>query len=354
MPRVTLRDIAERVGYSKNTVSLALRGDPQIPEATREKIKTEASRLGYRPNPVVSQLMAELRASQTPRFQAKLALVNANLNKQAFTEHPTIPPYVEGCLRRAEKLGYSFDKFWLHDPDLKAKSWMRIMRTRNIKGIILVGLMDQNRLPEHLDPVWKQFPTVVTGVRTRNPTLSFASVDHHTLALNAFEKALDLGYKRPGLIMDDVIDRLVERRFSAGMMTGQNGLPLKNRVPSFLQVREARQKPRLFYDWLQEHKPDVILTLYNSVFKWLEAKRIRVPDDIGVIQLEYRASRPNIAGMDQHNDMTGESAVNMLINLIHNYEPGLPECPVATLVGATWTDGKTVKSRKRKVAKAAS
>lgn len=35
MKRVTMTDVARRAGVSKNTVSLALRNDPQIPEATR-------------------------------------------------------------------------------------------------------------------------------------------------------------------------------------------------------------------------------------------------------------------------------------------------------------------------------
>ena len=32
-----------------------------------------------------------------------------------------------------------------------------------------------------------------------------------------------------------------------------------------------------------------------------------MPEDIGVIQLEWRAPRPEIAGMNQHNLVTGES-----------------------------------------------
>ena len=64
MARPTLSDIARQVGYSKNTVSLALRGDRQIPEETREKIRKAAAKLGYQPNAVVSHLMAQLRASR--------------------------------------------------------------------------------------------------------------------------------------------------------------------------------------------------------------------------------------------------------------------------------------------------
>jgi LacI family transcriptional regulator len=165
MARPTLNDIARSLGYSKNTISLALRGDPQIPETTRERIRQAADKLGYQPNAVVSHLMAQLRASRTTRLQAKLALVNANRDPDAFRNHPTIPTYVEGCESRAVKLGYSFDRFWLHDPTLNAARWLRILHTRGIKGLVLVGLMDTNHLPDQLRSVWEQLPTVVTGVR---------------------------------------------------------------------------------------------------------------------------------------------------------------------------------------------
>ena len=56
--------------------------------------------------------------------------------------------------------------------------------------ILIVGLMDQVALPSHLQSLWKEFPTVVTGVRTRNPVLSFSAVDHHALVMGAFERHL--------------------------------------------------------------------------------------------------------------------------------------------------------------------
>lgn len=345
MARVTLADIAAAVGYSKNTVSLALRGDPHIPEPTRAKVRAAAKQMGYQPNPVISHLMAQLRSSQTPAFQAKLALVNGHRAPEALHTHPTIPTYVAGCERRATGQGYSFDRFWLHDPRLKAESWLRILSTRGIKGIVLVGLMDSNRLPAHLDAVWQALPCVVTGVRTRNPALPFACVDHHNLALTAFEQAMTLGYRRPALVLDQVIDELVERRFSAGFLTGQERLPKAQRIPAFTAIEAARATPKLFHRWFDRHKPDVIFTLYNTVFHWLEERGLRAPRDIGVIQLEWRASRPDIAGMDQHNDVTGEAAVDMVISQIHNNEQGVPAFPRATLIGATWRDGPSVRQQ---------
>jgi LacI family transcriptional regulator len=344
MPRPTLNDIARALGYSKNTISLGLRGNPQIPAATRERIKAAADRLGYRPNAVVSQLMAQLRSARTSRLQAKLALVNANRDPEALKRHPTLPIYVAGCEGRAASLGYDFDRFWLHDPELTAERWLRILDARGIKGIVLVGLMDTNRLPDALEPVWRKLPCVVTGVRTRDPALSYCCVDHYNLALIAFERALALGYRRPGLVLDDVIDALVERRFSAGHITGQRMLPRSRQIPVFADVTGSG-RAEMFKAWLVRHKPDVIFTLYNSVIGWLKAAGLGIPEDIGVIQLEWRSSRPDIAGMNQHNLATGEAAVDMVVSQIHNNEAGVPEFPRATMIGATWMDGKTVRNQ---------
>ena len=345
MPPVTMRVIADQVGYSKNTVSLALRGHRSIPESTRDVIRKAADKLGYRPNAVVSHLIAQLRAGRSAQFQAKLALVNAHRDPKAFRTHATIPAYVRGCERRGLQLGYTFDHFWLHDPKLKAESWIRILRTRGIKGIIIVGLMDHNQLPPHLQAVWAAFPSVVTGVRTRDPALSFSCVDHHDLLIQAFERALALGYQRPALVIDERIDRLVEGRFSGAMLTAQQGLPAARRVPAFRHIEPARTDPKFFPRWLDRHRPDVLLSLYNIVFPWLKDHGLRVPQDIGVIQLEWRESHAEISGMNQHNDAVGEAAVDMVVGQIHRNESGIPDFPRATLIGASWVEGESVREQ---------
>lgn len=348
MSPVTLSVIAAHVGCSKNTVSLALRGNPQIPATTREIIRKAADKLGYQPNALVSHLMAQLRAGHTARFQAKLALVNAYRDPKAFRTHATIPAYVRGCERQALKLGYTFDHFWLHDPKLKAESWLRILHTRGIKGIIITGMMDQNHLPPHLQPVWENIPCVVTGVRTCDPALSFSCVDHHDLTLQAFERALALGYQRPALVVEERIDRLVEGRFSAAMLTAQQSLPLCRRVPAFGQIDLARTAPTLFRRWFDRHQPDVLLTLYNVVFPWLKDHGLRVPQDVGVIQLEWRESHAEISGMNQHNDVVGEAAVDMVVGQIHRNETGIPAFPRATMIGASWVEGQSVRPQNQK------
>jgi LacI family transcriptional regulator len=341
MNRISMQDIAKAAGVSRNTVSLALRQDPQVAQETRRKIERLAEKMGYVRDPILGEVMAGMRGRKREVMSRVLALVNANPDPQAFRNHPTIPTYVEGCRRRATELGYKLDSFWMHDPKISGKRFCSIFQTRNIRGVLIVGMMDKNRLPEKFLPVIEQFPAVVTGVRTRDPGLSFACVDHHMLALRAFEAAIERGYKRPGLVLDESIDTLIEHRFSAGYRTGQLALPKSRRLEPFFQVPEARKDPRLFKAWMEKEKPDVIFTLYHEVADWLARMKLTVPDQVALIQYEWRPKHADWAGMNQHNDMCGEAAVDMLLGMIHRGETGPPPFPRATMIGPSWVNGKT-------------
>jgi LacI family transcriptional regulator len=345
--RVTMSQLAARLGVSKNTISLALRHDPRVSAPTRQRVQRLAEQLGYARNPVVAQLMAELRKTQPAGYQRTFALLNAHRERDAFRAHHSVPSYVEGCRRRAALNGYRFDEFWLHDPELNGERLERILRTRGIRGAIVVGLFGQNRLPERFATIWKAHACVVTGVRTQSPTLSFSCVDHHELVIEALAEAVKLGYERPALVLEHRVDELVDGRFTAGMWTGQQALPATRRLPAYVDVdAEPPDHPR-FTVWFKRHQPDVILTLHSNVKKWVEDLGLRVPRDLGLIHLERDRLTGDWAGMDQHNDLAAEAAVDMLVSMLHNNELGAPTTPRATLISASWTPGKTVRGVKK-------
>lgn len=70
-----MQDVAEAAGVHRTTVSLALRDSPRLPAARREEIKHVAEHLGYRPNPMVSALMASRVSRREPKHQATLAFI---------------------------------------------------------------------------------------------------------------------------------------------------------------------------------------------------------------------------------------------------------------------------------------
>jgi len=49
--------------------------------------------------------------------------------------------------------------------------------------------------------------------------------------------------------------------------------------------------------------------------------------------------------MNQHNDIVGEAAVDMLIHKIYHHEFFDESFPRATLIGATWMEGTSVRSQ---------
>jgi len=337
--------IAARAGVSKNTVSLALRHDPQIPAHTQERIESLATELGYTKNPIVAELMTELRKAHPTGYKRTLALFNANLDPDAFHRHPTVPAYVAGCRRRASLHGYSLDEFWLHDAKLYGERLNRIMRARGIRGGLIVGLMKENRLPSRYAVTWQRHAVVVTGVRTHQPTLAWACVDHHALVGEAMEHARQLGYRRPALVLEKTIDRLVDGRFSAGFEAAQRMAAEIAAVPCFSAVEEARHDVNLFLSWFEQAQPDVIFTLHTVVREWLASAKVLVPRDVGLIQLERRPGCADWSGMDQRNDLSGEAAVDLLISLLYNQEVGVSAFPRATLISGAWCDGVTTRRR---------
>ena len=74
--RVTLKDVAAVCGYSVNTVSRALRGDRQLPEATRSRIRDVAAGMGYTGN----QIASSLRSGRT----RTLALILGNMSNPFY------------------------------------------------------------------------------------------------------------------------------------------------------------------------------------------------------------------------------------------------------------------------------
>jgi len=54
--KVTIRDVAAKLGLSAMTVSLALRDNPRIPAETKKRVRATMNKLGYKPNPVARAL----------------------------------------------------------------------------------------------------------------------------------------------------------------------------------------------------------------------------------------------------------------------------------------------------------
>ena len=135
--RVGLREIAAAAGVSVMTVSLALRGNPRISIATRDRIKRLADELGYHPDPELSRLMNHLRTSRTARGKIGVALVDFYPTPD-FVENAYNAKLRRGAQRRASELGFSLSPMHAADHHLNLRHLLKVIRARGIEGALLL------------------------------------------------------------------------------------------------------------------------------------------------------------------------------------------------------------------------
>lgn len=334
----TIRDIAERIGISKSAVSLALRDDPRVATLTRQRVLKAAEQMGYTKNPTLAHLMAELRNSKVTTIKATLAAVNCSPNPDIFDWH-TFHDFREGAIQRAAQLGYGMDAFWLYEKDMRIERIKQIIRARNIAGILFFAATHVDVLHDIYDPLWSNFPAATVGLVKTDPPLTCVACDHFQTSKEAVEHALRLGYKRPGLVVAADLDQLVDKRFSGGYYAAISDLPKKHQ----LTVHSSDLIDLTnFGKWLNRNKPDVILSVHDVVHEWLKEMKIRIPEDVGLIHLDWRKDLTQWAGMKQDNLAAGSSLVDLVVNKIHNNERGAQTTPAVTLIESHWIDGDSV------------
>ena len=338
----TIRMLALAAGVSKATVSLALRDSPRIRAEVRGRIQRLAADAGYRPNALVANLLAQLRASKTSTFQSTLALVCVAKDRSLLQSVPTFRAWIAGCRARATEQGYGFDHFWLHEPGIPPGRLVEILDTRNIRGMAVVGFLEGGSIPRRFDPVWHRSAAVALGTRPTRPALHFASNDQYVTAAEAVRELLRLGYTRPGLCVNAHLDDIVENKFTGGFWVAQCRLPPERRLPGFDFRPDARER---FAAWLRQHRPDVIVTVHGQVREWVTSLGLDVPGDIGLVHLDRTCDHEDWAGMEQNSELIGRAAMDMVIGQLHRNESGVPSFQKCMLINSTWVPGATVRPR---------
>ncbi len=342
--------IAREAGVGKATVSLALRNDPRLRLETRERIQEVARTMGYQANAVVSSLMAQLRGSKNPKFQATVGLINASVSRDSLRTNATFKSWSKGIRERSAELGYVLDEFWLHEPGVRPERLAQILRTRNIRGVIIAGVLEHRQLPENFHKLWNELACVVVGIRPEQPALHFACNDQFSTAMHTALELERLGYRRPGLVIDPIIEENIDYRFSAGFYARKQAFCSEERVP-MLDFRADGEQD--FRGWLKSHRPDVIVCTHPEIREWIANAGISCPGDIGLVHLDVTPGMEGWSGMNQNNDAVGAFAVDIVVGQLHRNETGIPERPKCMMIESQWVQGTTVRSVAPKSSKSA-
>lgn len=331
--RITLQMIADAAGVARSTVSKALHNAPRIPAQTRARIQRIAQEMGYRPVPAVSALMSQLRRYRNRSDLETVAFVTSftHWNRGLYGG------YFKGAGSRAAELGFRVEHVDFLKLEDNGPRLSGILRARGIRGVMIAPVAD-HRVGMSLD--WEHFCPVAFGHTLRWPNC-------HRVGSNQYQTMMQLlyqldmrGYRRIGYLLPASVDERIGNLFFAAFCVYQSHLPEASRVPP---LRVEDPTPRECCKWLDDCKPDVIVSIEGHNLEWIEHAGLRIPEDISIAFFAARnLFSKGLAGMDQNTFAIGQAAMELVAEQLYENRYGLPEVQKVVHIAGCWCDGWTV------------
>lgn len=341
-----MKDVARESGYHITTISLALREHPSIPEATRQRIREVAGRLGYEKNPVY-QALSRFRQQGTVCAPAPRIGYLENFG----TGHGSArPPYLEaiyqGARRQAELLGYQLDPLAVGEDDHDSRSLTKYLREHQITGLVLGSFV-----PGFAEIAlnWDEYAVAKIHSRHTEPEATVVGNDQLREVRLAFRRLTALGYRRIGLAVGRADEDACGHRHTAGYLMEEASVPRDCRVPPLLFPYNIPETALagMIVRWVRRNQVDAILCNWPTILRPLEREGLRVPEDAAFACLCLcETTHPDMAGVRPHLHLVGERAVSIVVAQLKSTERGLSDFPSSIYVQSTWQDGATAPPRR--------
>lgn len=337
---VTLRDIARELGISHVTVSLALRNHPRISDSTKLRVKEKAEAMDYHPDPMLSALSHYRLTSKERPQQAALAWINPLQHPEKLRQFEEFNLYWKGASDMAKRFGFHLEEFTTSEFSLERMN--TIFKTRSIRGVLIAPLSWETTPLNWDNFPWQDYAGVRFGRSQEGPLMHFVMSAQVSNTILAYEKALEKGYERIGFLGSHSARRL----FCAGYLRAQ--LAHTQNVlfpPLMLDIEEVDRNRKLLDQWMEEYKPDAILTDSFHLLTLLKELGYRVPEDIGLATTSMHDT-PIDAGINQNPEEVGRAAIRMLVSLLNEHHFGVPPIRNAMHVEGHWVDGTMLPPRR--------
>ncbi|AHF89714.1 LacI family transcriptional regulator [Opitutaceae bacterium TAV5] len=332
-----METIARRLRVSKVTVSNAMRGSGRISAETRARVLAMAGQLGYRPNPLVTALMSNLRRKRSSR-RCTLAFVTCFPQRDEWCSHPTFVQFQAGAERRATELGYRLETHWSGEVEHNSRRLSTILYARGIPGLVLAPL-PANGIGIELD--WSHFSTVAIGhTFTGFHAHRVSNHQFHSIKL-AMDELVARGYRRIGLIMPAMDDNKVENIWSAGFIAARQ----RHRLPSIAPIVLPRFEAATAVPWIKRKRLDAVVSTNHHMLRHMRGIGIDVPGEAGFVHLDWSAEKGEMAGVNQRSDQIGAAAIDLLIEQLNNNEAGIPLLPKTVMIDGCWHEGPSLRPR---------
>lgn len=179
----SIRAIAKSAGVSVATVSRTLNNLPDVSDEMRDRVLSEAKRLGYKPG-------AQRRRS------ALIAL--------AYPHQPVNPEFggfdaaiVSGVTRGVDEQKFDVALLNIQRDKRPNETYTQFFRRKGIAGVVLRSFQETRHLCEIIAN--EGFPSIVVADRFENPKVNYIRNDSFADTRVAMDHLVSLGHRRIGL-----------------------------------------------------------------------------------------------------------------------------------------------------------
>ena len=328
---VNQKIIAGKLGLSQSTVSRALRRDPQIPEKTRTLVLEAAESMGYRPNPMVSSLMEQIRTGKKQEYHGSLVMVVDRKNREDWFEYQAYRDQYEGFVQQAQARGYRTDCVYLRAENMNAATLDRMCYHRGVDGIFFTA--PNWHETDEFPLTWEHFVCGTVAYSWSQLRIDRVSTAHRQNADRCYKELQNRGYSRIGFLVDVQAEHWVDRAWLASSALHRISVPEREAIPHFVKD-ETRDQTKDFRQWMARWQPTAFVCAGINEATWL--------DRLGLVPHSFPrvlCNRPpdcEFSGMDENNRAVGATLCDILTARIVHNERGLPEHPKTVLIAGKW------------------
>ena len=329
--KVTIQDIADALGISRNTVSKAINNTEGLAESTREKILQKAIEMGYKQFSYAGSLaaisgapaVAEAERPVAPGYQGEIALLTGS-----FLSHSHFASLMlDKFQREISQLGYTMNTHRVTRIELANKTLPITMNMEQVKAIMCIEMFDwdYDEMLCGLDiPIlFVDGPAKIGG---RSLPADQLYMDNTNAVTQFVNDMLDKGLTHIGFIGNyDHCQSFYERYTAYYLTMVMAGHKVEDRfVIKYNQLSDMQDQISAL-----KELPDVFVCANDFVatdaMQALASVGKHVPADVMVCgfddSAESRLSKPPMTTVHIHTQIIAFSAVHLLISRIK--EPSL-------------------------------
>ncbi|MGB6432195.1 MAG: LacI family DNA-binding transcriptional regulator [Candidatus Acidiferrales bacterium] len=314
---VTLKTVAEYVGFTPGTISAVLNNTPagrSFPQSTQSRILAAARKLNYLPNLVARSL----RVKRT----YTIGVITEEIGD------PYGAMVIGGIERHLGQRGYLFLTV-AHRHDAKLlDTYANLLVQRGVEGLITVDTSIQQFLP---------LPIVAVAGHRRVKGVTNLVLDHHAAALMALKHLQELGHTEIAFMHGPTTSSDTEDRWQAIVEVSRK-LSIDVRPELTVRLKGEVGTPHAGYPFakrlLARRKRFTALFAYNDnsaigAIRAFQEAGLRVPEDISVVGFDDIESaaygNPSVTTVRQPLHKMGELAARTLLERIEKRRAFLPE-----------------------------